>query len=165
MARGIWERKMHPTVAGQCVAIAKGVFLTGEPLVERAEYLLRFPGSRERVLELYRKVANSDVTDRVYEKFTNARDPEIRVILARGYMRAFEKAIDDHENDERLIESAGGVLYHWKIRRDYLDHVEEQTRTFAQRFWEPEEVQEIMRQVHDRCMELKRDNRLVVATA
>jgi hypothetical protein len=154
----IWEKKHGPTAMGKIGAVAKGVFLTGEPIVEHAEYLLRFNGhSPERRLQLYARVARSDVTDKLFDKMSNATDPEIQAILAKGFKRAFEKNVSNHEAEDTSIEAAGAMLAHWKERREYVHRVEDQAKALARKFWlgSPEALETIS-SVTGSCNELKK---------
>ena len=158
----IWEKKRGPTKLGQAGAIAKGLFLSGEPIVEHAEYMLQFNGhGRERKLELYSRVARSDVTDKLFEKMDSSNDPDIQAILAKGFARAFSKNIESHEAEETSIYAAGAMLAHWKERREYVLRVEGQAKKLARKFWlgSPEALETISA-VAGKCGELLKDRRL-----
>ncbi|MEW6723287.1 MAG: hypothetical protein AB1324_08540 [Candidatus Micrarchaeota archaeon] len=115
-------RKIHgPTRAGQLRAIAKGIFLTSEPLVEHAEYMLARRGlSREEKVKYYTRFARTDTTDRIFEKMLEARDQDFRDILARGFKRSFERALEKHDSETTSQYSAAAMLGHFREKREYV---------------------------------------------
>src|SRR5574337_924477 len=96
----LWQRTHGPTRKGQAAAIAKGIFISGEPLVEHAEYMLKCNGlAPSERLKYYARFARTDTTDRIYEKLADARDPEVQSILASGFLRSFDRALDKHDSE------------------------------------------------------------------
>jgi hypothetical protein len=153
----VWLKKQGPTRLGMVRALAKGIFISGEPLVEYAEYLLGFNGhDRQTRLALYRKVARSDISDRLFERLKVAKDPDIQAILAGGFERAFEKALRLHEAEDTQQYAAAAMLAHWKERREYVLHVRSQAAEFCKKFWvESSEALETMNRVLARCESLR----------
>lgn len=119
--KSVWQRDHGPTKLGQAKAVAKGVFVTGEPLVEHAEYMLSKNGlSREEKIKYFERFARSDVTDRIFQKMLEARDPDFRDILARGFKRSFESALDNHDSETTSQYSAMAMLGHLREKREYV---------------------------------------------
>jgi hypothetical protein len=156
MTGNIWEKKLKPTLAGKAGAIAKGIFITGEPLVEYAEYLLRFNGNTpQEKLVLYTRVARSGITDKLYDKLKATNDPDLQAILAKGFKRAFEKAVDDHMADDTQQYAASAMRSHWRERREYVLEVASQAAELKKKFWMASEALETMDRVLERCDALK----------
>lgn len=119
--KSVWEKTHGPTKLGQAKAIAKGIFITSEPLVEHAEYMLSKNGlSPAERIKYFERFARTDVTDRIFDKFVQARDPEIRDILARGFGRSFERALANHDAEATSQYSAAAMLGHFREKREYV---------------------------------------------
>ncbi len=154
---GIWYRNRGPTFAGKAKAIAKGVFISGEPLVEYADYMLRVNGlGREERLRHYGRIAKSGVTDRIFEKLMQVKDPAAQAILAAGFRRAFDEAVERHKSDDASQYAAAAMLAHWGERRRYVLGAEAQAKEFLKKFWvESEEAKQSMAGVLEKIESLK----------
>lgn len=157
MTRNTDYRKHGPTTFGQISAVAKGVFLTGEPLVEHAEYMLTRNGlNDEERLKYHARFSRTDVTDRIYEKLLVERDPDIQTILARGYRNGFNKAIQNHEAQDTQKESAVGMLCHLRERKDYIQRVESQANGILRKSWLVSEgTIEVFHVILQKCQEAR----------
>jgi hypothetical protein len=116
----LWH-KHGPTKLGQAGAITKGIFLTGEPLVEHAEYMLRQNGlDKEMRAKYYSRFARTETTDRIYRKLLETSDPEIQSILAKGFLKSFNRALDNHDSEVTSQYSASAMLGHFREKKEYV---------------------------------------------
>ncbi|MEW6034993.1 MAG: hypothetical protein AB1529_00130 [Candidatus Micrarchaeota archaeon] len=154
---GIWYRNRGPTFAGKAKAIAKGVFISGEPLVEYADYMLRVNGlSADERLKQYSRIARSGDSDRIFEKLMQVRDPRAQAVLAAGFERCFDNSIESHKAEDTSQYAAAAMLAHWGERRRYVQKVEAQAKEFLKKFWvESEEAKQSMASVLEKIESLK----------
>jgi hypothetical protein len=121
---------------GRMAALARGVFISGEPLVEHAGYMLDQPGlaSGERMRHCRRFASSSD-TGRIFGRLMTEKDGALQEILAEGYFKGFVKALDEHLFLDTSQYPASAMLSRLDERRKYVLEVEGQCRDYLGRSW------------------------------
>jgi hypothetical protein len=153
----IWETRHGPTKTGQAKAIVKGLFITGEPLVEHAEYMLSRNGlDRPGRLRYYSRFARTGTTDRIYEKLAEANDAEIQSVLAKGFLRSFNRALDNHDAETTSQYSAVAMMGHFREKKEYVLKVLGQAENLLRRsFLVSDAVREVFSGIKERIETMK----------